>query len=168
MNTLHHTKAGAGVHLLFGTDVVTIKATSHDTSGRMLVLEVTVPPGGGPPVLHRHAYTETFYFLAGTFRVSTAGDDYRLRTFEAEAGDTVTVPSRVWHNFRNTGTTPGRFLVVHSPADMEPLLQELGVPVADPLHPPRPAGPPSAAEMQLLLERLGSYMEFLPPDQIAG
>ncbi len=156
------------MHLLFGTDVVTVKATSHDTSGRMLVLEVTVPPGGGPPLLHRHAYTETFYFLSGTFRVSTAGDDYRLRTFQAETGDTVTVPSRVWHNFRNTGPTPGRFLVVHSPADMEPLLQELGIPVADPLHPPLPTGPPSEAQMQQLLERLGAYMEFLPADQLAG
>jgi hypothetical protein len=47
MNTLHFTKAGAGVHLLLGTDVVTVKATSQETSGRMLVLEVTVPPGGG-------------------------------------------------------------------------------------------------------------------------
>jgi mannose-6-phosphate isomerase-like protein (cupin superfamily) len=168
MNTLHFTKAGAGVHLLLGTDVVTVKATSQETSGQMLVLEVTVPPGGGPPMLHRHAYTETFYFLSGTFQVSTAGDDYRLRTFQAEAGDTVTVPSRVWHNFRNTGHTPGRFLVVHSPADMEPLLQELGRPVEDPLRPPLPAGPPAEAQMQQLLERLGQYMEFLPPDRITG
>ena len=47
---------------------------------------------------------------------------------------------------------------------MENLLWEVGQPVADPLHPPLPAGLPSDAQMQQLLEQIGKYMEFLPPD----
>ncbi|MBD0256176.1 MAG: cupin domain-containing protein [Cytophagales bacterium] len=165
MNTIHLTKAGDGEHYLLGNDVITVKARGQSTSGRQLVLEVLVPPGGGPPMLHRHAYAETFYFLSGTFVVSTADAERRLRTFRAGAGDTVAIPSMVWHNFRNDGDTPGRFLVVHSPTDMENLLREHGQPVADPLRPPLP---PSGAQLRQLLEQVGKYMEFLPPDQLAG
>ncbi len=163
MNTIHFTKAGDGEHYRLGHDVVTVKATGESTSGHQLVLEVVVPPGGGPPMLHRHAYAETFYFLSGTFVVSTADAERRLRTFRAGAGDTVATPPKVWHHFRNDGETPGRFLVVHSPNDMETLLREHGQPVADPLHPPLP---PSGAQLPQLLGQLGTYMEFLPPDQL--
>ncbi len=166
MNTIHFTKAGDGAHHLLGNDVITVKATSQSTSGHQLVLEVLVPPGGGPPLLHRHAYAETFYFLSGEFVVSTADAGHRLRTFRAGAGDTVAIPSMAWHNFRNDGDTPGRFLVVHSPTIMENLLQELGQPIEDPLRPPLPAGPPSDAQMKQLLGQIGKYMEFLPPDQL--
>jgi mannose-6-phosphate isomerase-like protein (cupin superfamily) len=166
MNTIHFTKAGDGEQYLLGSDVITIKATGHATSGRQLVLEVVMPAGGGPPMLHRHVYAETFYFLSGEFEVSTADIGRRLRTFRAGAGDTVAIPSLVWHNFRNTGDTPGRFLVVHSPTDMENLLREVGQSVADPLRVPLPAGPPSDAQMQQLLAQIGKYMEFLPPHQL--
>ena len=48
MDTINVTGAGDGEHWLVGGDVTTIKASSRDTSGDLLVLDVTVPPGGGP------------------------------------------------------------------------------------------------------------------------
>ena len=62
VNNIHITKAEGGEHWLVGTDVTTIKASGRHTSGNLLVMEVNVPPGGGPPVLHRHEYSETFLF----------------------------------------------------------------------------------------------------------
>jgi len=165
-NTIHVTRDGEGEHWLVGADVTTIKASGHDTSGDLLILEVTVPPGGGPPFLHRHAYSETFRFLEGEFEVSTVDEDYAPSTVEVAAGDAVSVPSMAWHNFKNVGTTPGTFLAIHSPAVMETFIREVGRRIEDPHNPPQPQGPPSEEEMHKVMEVIGRYMEILPPDKM--
>lgn len=165
-DTIHVTRAGQGEHWLVATDVTTVKASARHTSGNLLVIEVTVPSGGGPPVLHRHAYAETFLFQEGEFEVSTADEDYVLTSFEIGAGDTVSIPSMVWHNFKNVGDGPGRFVAVHSPAVMEEFMREIGQKIDDPQNPPVPDGPPSEEEMHEMMEIIGKYMEVLPPDKI--
>jgi mannose-6-phosphate isomerase-like protein (cupin superfamily) len=166
MGTIHVTRAEEGEHWLVVTDVTTIKASGRDTSGNLLVLEVTVPPGGGPPVLHRHEYSEIFLFQEGEFEISTVDEDYSPTTFRVGAGDTVSVPSMVWHNFENVGATPGRFTAVHSPAVMEDFMREIGRRIDDPHNPPAPAGPPSEEDMRKMMEIIGEYMEMLPPDKV--
>jgi mannose-6-phosphate isomerase-like protein (cupin superfamily) len=166
MDTIHVTRAGEEERLLVGTDVTAIRASGRDTAGDLLVLEGTVPPGGGPPVLHRHVSSEVFIFLEGEFEVSTADEDHALATLRVSAGDTVSIPSMVWHNFKNVGATPGRFLAIHSPAVMEGFMRELGRPVEDPENPPESDGPPSEEEMRRMMEVIEKYMEVLPPDKL--
>jgi mannose-6-phosphate isomerase-like protein (cupin superfamily) len=167
METIHVTRAGHGEHFLVGPDMTTIKIASGAASDRMLVLEVVVPPGGGPPALHRHDYAEVFYFLAGEFEVSTADASYTLKTVTVKAGDMVSVPSMAWHNFKNVGAAPGRFIVVHSPGIMEQLIREIGQLVADPRNPPKPDGPPSDEQRQHMMSMIGRYMEMQPPEKLA-
>ena len=50
-------------------------------------------PGEGPD-LHWHPYTETWFVIEGTARI-TIGDHQLI----ANAGDTATVPTGVWHGF---------------------------------------------------------------------
>ena len=166
MDTVQVTRRGEGEHWLVVTDVTTIKASGADTSGRLLVLQVTVPPGGGPPVLHRHDYSEVFLFQDGDFEVSTVDENYVLDTIKVGAGDTVSIPSMVWHNFKNVGEVPGRFSAVHSPAVMEDFMREIGRRIEDPDNPPAPDGPPSEQEVQRMMETIGRYMEMLPPEKI--
>jgi len=166
MDTVHVTRANEGDHWLVVTDVTTIKASGEDTSGKLLVLEITVPPGGGPPVLHRHEYSEVFLFQEGEFEVSTVDENYAQSTIRVGAGDTFSVPSMVWHNFKNIGETPGRFTAVHSPAEMEDFIREIGQRIDDPDDPPAPDGPPSELEVQRMMEIIGRYMEMLPPEKI--
>ena len=166
MNAIHVTKAGQGEHWLVGTDVTTIKASGRDTSGNLLVLEVNVPPGGGPPVLHRHGYAETFLFQEGEFEVSTLDSDDALSTVRVTAGDTVSIPSMAWHNFKYVGAAPGKFIAIHSPAVMEAFMREIGQPIDDPKNPPEPAGPPSDEERHRMMEIIQKYMDILPPDKI--
>lgn len=166
MTSIKMTSTDQGEHLLVGADVLTLKASSEDTSGQMLVFETLVLPGGGPPMLHRHAYTEVFYFLEGEFEISMVDADMRLQTRSVHAGDSVAIPSMTWHNFKNVGATHGKFLAIHSPPVMEALMREIGVPVDDPYHPPIAAGPPSPEERERFMRLIGKYMEMLPPDQI--
>ena len=168
MNNIHITKAGQGKYFLVAGDVTIVRASGADTAGQMLMLEVSVEAGGGPPVLHRHGYSEIFYFLEGEFEISTADDTYKLSTHRVKAGDAVSVPSMAWHNFKNVGTTPGKFIVIHTPPVMEGFLQEAGVPIDDPLNPPKPAGPPSSEAMQRLMQTLSKYMEVLPPEKVSS
>ena len=65
-------------------------------------------PGEGPG-LHWHPYTETWVVIEGTARFTT-GD----HTFEASEGDTATVPTGLWHGFKNIGTSRLRMLCIHA------------------------------------------------------
>lgn len=166
MNTIHKTTVNQGEHLLVVTDVLTIKATGQETGEQMLVVEGRVPPGGGPPVLHRHTPAETFYILEGEFVFSMADSDRRLRVQTARVGDVVAIPPMLWHSYKNVGNVPGKYIAVLSPAGMEAFFREIGHPVSDPLNPPRPSGPPSEAQIQQMMAIIMKYMEILPPDQI--
>src|SRR3712207_4834464 len=165
-NTIHVSRAGGGEHWLFGGDVTTIKASGRNTSGDLLVLGVTVAAGGGPPSLHRHDYTETFLFQEGEFEVSSLDVDGSSGAINVAAGDTVSIPSMAWHNFKNVGAGPGRFIVVHSPAVMEEVIHQIGQRIEDPKSPPRARRPPSEEEMLSMMEAIGRHIEMLPPDKM--
>ena len=95
-------------------DYVTFKTTGADSAGRMLIFESVVPAGEGPP-LHTHAREdEMLYVLEGEFRFQIEDEIH-----EAPAGSTMYVPPLVPHCFQNTGETPGRLLIVFTPAGME-------------------------------------------------
>jgi mannose-6-phosphate isomerase-like protein (cupin superfamily) len=168
MQTVHITSNGQGKHFLVGNDVVTLKATGHETSGTMLVMEVIVPSGGGPPSLHRHQYSEVFSILKGEFEITTLDANQVPVAKKVTAGDTVAVASMAWHNFKNVGGSAGKFTVVHSSTIMENFVLELGVPISDPLKPPRPDRPPSPEDMQNMMRVILKYMEILPPEKVLG
>ena len=71
-------------HLGVVGDTYTILLTGDDTAGRYTLIDMHVPPGGGPPP-HRHDFEEMFTVLEGEveliFRgerlVAPAGDHQR-------------------------------------------------------------------------------------------
>ena len=58
-------------HIGLVGDTYTILLTGKDTAGRYCLIDMHVPPGGGPPP-HRHDFEESFTVLEGeieaTFR----------------------------------------------------------------------------------------------------
>ncbi len=166
MDTLHITRAGEGQHMLLGADVITIKAASATTAESMLVFELRVPPGGGPPTLHRHGYSEVFYILEGELEVSTLDAGNRIQTAMLASGDTIAIPSMAWHTFKNRSVSPARLLIIHSPPIMESLIHQLGQPLRNPYDLPAPAGPPSEEQRQEFMRIIGQYMEMLPPETV--
>jgi quercetin dioxygenase-like cupin family protein len=102
----------------------TITVAGRDTNGRFCVIDMHVPPGGGPPA-HRHDFEETFILLEGEVRVTFRGQTSTLR-----AGDTVNVPSNAPHHFRNESSNAARMICICSPAGTDEFFQEIGVPVA--------------------------------------
>jgi quercetin dioxygenase-like cupin family protein len=111
-------------------DTYTILLTGKETAGRFCLIDMYVPPGGGPPP-HRHDFEETFSLLEGELDVVFRGAKQVVR-----AGETIHVPANAPHQFHNSSTRPARMLCICSPAGQEEFFVEIGVPVATRTTPP--------------------------------
>jgi quercetin dioxygenase-like cupin family protein len=105
-------------------DTYTILMTGNDTAGRFCLIDMHIPPGGGPPP-HRHDFEETFIVLEGEFEVIFRGAKSVVR-----AGETINIPANAPHQFHNSSAKPVRLLCICSPAGQENFFMEVGVPVA--------------------------------------
>jgi quercetin dioxygenase-like cupin family protein len=112
------------VHLGVVGDTYTILLSGADTAGRYTLIDMHVPPGGGPPP-HRHDFEEMFSILDGEIELSFRGE-----TLVAAAGETVNIPANAPHVFRNAGDRPARLLCLCSPSGQEDFFRAVGVPVA--------------------------------------
>jgi uncharacterized cupin superfamily protein len=100
------------------------------TSGRFCVIDMHIPPGGGPPP-HRHDFEETFILLEGEMEATFRGKKSIVR-----AGVTLNIPANAPHRFHNMSALPVRLLCICSPAGQERFFMEVGVPVATRTTPP--------------------------------
>jgi quercetin dioxygenase-like cupin family protein len=117
-------------HIGLVGDTYTILLTGKDTAGRYSLIDMHVPPGGGPPP-HRHDFEESFTVLEGEIEATFRGVSSIVR-----AGQVINIPANAPHQFRNKSEQPARLLCVCSPAGQEGLFMELGVPVATRTTPP--------------------------------
>ena len=124
-------------------DTYTITVSGNDTNERFCVIDMHIPPGGGPGP-HRHDFEETFILLEGEIEVTFRGKKAIVR-----AGDTVNIPSNAPHQFHNASTGPARMICICSPAGMDRFFIEVGVPVAT-----RTTPPPTLNEKQM-----GEFLE---------
>ncbi|MEZ4531051.1 MAG: cupin domain-containing protein [Thermomicrobiales bacterium] len=98
-----------------GSEQATVLATSKETNGDLFAVELRVPPGGGPPVMHSHLPSEIYRVLAGEFTFYSTGSDGITTRRIARPGDTVTIPGNTPHTVRNESTEDAVALQVHAP-----------------------------------------------------
>jgi quercetin dioxygenase-like cupin family protein len=110
-------------HLGVVGDTYTILVTGEDTAGRYTLIDMHVPPGGGPPP-HRHDFEEMFSILEGEIELTFRGE-----TMVATAGVTVNIPANAAHVFRNASDRAARLLCLCSPSGQEDFFRAVGVPV---------------------------------------
>jgi quercetin dioxygenase-like cupin family protein len=108
-------------HIGLVGDTYTVTVSGEDTAGRFCVIDMHIPPGGGPPP-HRHDFEETFIVLEGEIEATFRGKKSVVR-----AGDTVNIPANAPHNTSSNAT---RLLCICSPAGQEKFFKEVGVKVA--------------------------------------
>ena len=117
-------------HIGMVGDTYTILLSGEDTAGRYCLIDMHVPPGGGPPP-HRHDFEEMFAVLESEIEVTFRGEKSVVR-----AGETVNVPANAPHSFINASERPARLLCVCSPAGQEEFFEAVGVPVGSRTEPP--------------------------------
>jgi quercetin dioxygenase-like cupin family protein len=117
-------------HIGLVGDTYTITLSGDDTGGRFCVIDMHIPPGGGPPP-HRHDFEETFILLEGEMEAT-----FRGKKSMVKAGDTVHIPANAPHQFHNASSRAVRLLCICSPAGLEKLFLEVGTRVATRTTPP--------------------------------
>jgi quercetin dioxygenase-like cupin family protein len=116
------------IGLVGGTYTITI--TGEDTAGRFCLIDMHIPPGGGPAP-HRHDFEETFILLEGEIEAT-----FRGKKSTVHAGDTVNIPANAPHQFHNASSRAVRLLCICSPSGQETFFREVGVEVATRTTPP--------------------------------
>jgi quercetin dioxygenase-like cupin family protein len=105
-------------------DTYTVLVAGANTAGRYTLIDMHVPPGGGPPP-HRHDFEEMFTVLDGEVELNFRGE-----SLVAKAGETVNIPANAPHAFRNAGGESARLLCLCAPAGQEEFFAQVGFPVA--------------------------------------
>ena len=111
-------------HIGLVGDTYTIVVSGEETAGRFCVIDMHIPPGGGPPP-HRHDFEETFVLLDGEMEATFRGKKTTVR-----AGETINIPANAPHQFHNSSSEPVRMLCICSPSGQEKFFAEVGVAVA--------------------------------------
>jgi len=147
-------------HIGLVGDTYTILLSGYDTDGRYCLIDMHIPPGGGPPP-HRHDFEESFTILEGEIEAT-----FRDEKSVVRAGETIYIPANAPHSFTNTSEQAVRLLCVCAPAGQEELFAQVGVPLMN-----RTASPPKldaagqAAFIKRALELAPKYRtELLKPE----
>jgi mannose-6-phosphate isomerase-like protein (cupin superfamily) len=119
-------------HIGIVGDTYTVLLSGSETAGRFCLIDMHIPPGGGPPP-HRHDFEETFILLEGSLDATFRGVKSTV-----SAGQTVNIPANAPHQFHNSSQSPVRLLCICSPAGQEDFFEEVGVRVETRTTPPPP------------------------------
>lgn len=103
-----------------------IKGDGEHTGGALGFAEAKMWPGMATPLHVHHREDEAFYILEGEIRFRRGDEE-----FTAEPGDFVFGPREVPHSFKVLDAG-ARVLVLMTPAGLEQMFIEGGVPVDDP------------------------------------
>jgi len=147
-------------HISLVGDTYTVLVSGKDTKGNYCLIDMHIPPGGGPPP-HRHNFEESFTVLTGELEVS-----FRDEKLVVRSGQTAQIPANAPHQFKNRSSSSVRLLCICAPAGLEEFFAALGTPVPSrttSLPPPDPALLTAAkAKAERLAPRFQT--EFLPID----
>lgn len=102
-----------------------ILISAEDTNGNYAVIDMLVPPGGGPgPHAHKNIQ-EMFYVVEGEIDFKMEGGSYT-----AKEGSFVNIPlGGPVHSFQNTTDKVAHLLCTVIPAGLDRFFEEIGKPV---------------------------------------
>ena len=101
--------------LQLGPDQLTVLTTSAQTNGALFAVEVRMPPGGGPPVMHRHDPDELYHVLEGEFTFYIGDPAERVERITANSGQVMPLAGGTPHTVRNESDRDAVAFVVHAP-----------------------------------------------------
>ncbi len=135
-------------HIGLVGDTYTVLLSGNDTNGRYCLIDMYIPPGGGPPP-HRHDFEESFILLTGEIEAT-----FRGQKSVVKAGETLHIPADAPHAFTNASDQAVRLLCLCAPAGQEDFFAQIGVPVAARTTPPPEQDKEAQAAMQKKVEEL--------------
>lgn len=154
-------EASDGLGLSVVGDSYRLVITGKETKGAYAVIDMLIPPGGGPGP-HAHAsFQESFHVLDGEIEVKTENGNYT-----AGKGAFVNIPlGGLVHCFNNKTDKVAHLWCVVVPAGMENLFEEIGKPAPfGTFVPPPPMDPEAQKKLREIAEKHGQ--KLFPPDYL--
>ena len=153
--------AQSGQHLSMVGDNYRLVITGEQTGGAYAIIDMLVPPGGGPGPHAHPDFQESYLVLEGEVEFKT-----EHATYTAHQGDFINIPlGGVVHRFKNKSGNRARLWCTVVPAGLDAFFREVGVPVeGDTILPPPPMGPEEMKRLQVLAEKHGQTL--FPPDYL--
>src|ERR1700744_6515668 len=112
----------AGQSLSVVGDTYRILVSGKETGGAYAVIDMLVPPNGGPGPHTHVSYQEAFYIIEGEIEVNTEDGPYI-----AKPGAYVNIPlDGPVHQFKNKTDHLAHMLCFLTPAGMEDMFREIG------------------------------------------
>ncbi|MFZ0509988.1 MAG: cupin domain-containing protein [Candidatus Nitrosopolaris sp.] len=124
-NSLIAVAAQEGPSVSVVGDTYHIVIGSEQTNGAYALIDMLIPPKGGPGP-HSHAnFQEAFYIIDGESKVIT-----KEKTYTATKGSYLNIPfNGPVHKFTNKTDKTAHILCLTTPAGMEKMFEEIGKPV---------------------------------------
>lgn len=158
----HHVPRDDGPAVWHLGALLTFKATSETTAGRLWAKELLGERGMASPV-HRHTREdEAFFVLDGEISVHIGDTVVR-----AAEGDFLWAPRGVPHAFC-VESTQARLLVVSTPGGFERFFFDTGEPARTRTIPPASDGPPDLDALVAALAGYGVDVLGPPPGPVTG
>jgi quercetin dioxygenase-like cupin family protein len=160
-NSLIVVSAQEGPSVSVVGDTYRIVIGSEQTNDAYALIDMLIPPKGGPGPHSHAAIQEAFYVIDGEIEVIT-----KEKTYTATQGSYVNIPfNGPVHKFINKTHNVAHILCLTTPAGMEKMFKEIGKPVAaDTFLPPPQLTPEELKQFQSIAERYGQ--KLYPPDYL--
>ena len=158
-NSITATDQDQGQSISVVGDTYRILISGKETGGNYAVIDMLVPPGGGPgPHSHRDMQ-EMFYVVDGEIEFTMEGGKHH-----AKKGSFVNIPfGGAVHCFKNNTDQVAHLLCTVIPSGLDAFFQEIGKPVETGTFLPPPALDGDAlARLRSLAEKYGQ--KLYPPD----
>jgi len=155
MGTAVVRRPGEGDAVWMLDSLYAIRASGEETGGTLTAMEMTIPPGMGPPP-HTHPGGESVYVLEGQVRYHIGGEIH-----EGGPGTFFHVPPGTEEHFEAAGDKPVRLLVLYTPGGIDGFFKEIGEPAQRHELPPRSETPPDLEHIAAVASKYG--MEIKAP-----
>jgi quercetin dioxygenase-like cupin family protein len=157
--TMVDNQSGQSISVVGDTYKVII--SGKETNNNYAVIDMLVPPGGGPGP-HAHAgFQELFYVLDGEVEFKNEAGKYT-----ATKGSLINIPlGGAVHGFKNISNTTAHLLCTVIPAGLDAFFQKIGKPVeTGTFLPPHVPSEEELHKLKTIAEKYGQ--KLYPPDYL--
>jgi mannose-6-phosphate isomerase-like protein (cupin superfamily) len=126
-DTSYSSQTGAVETVTVGSEKIVFRTTSEESAGALVSLDVRMPPGGGPPALHRHHPSELYRVESGELVFYVEQEGGTIERTVHTAGAVVAIAGGREHTVRNESRDEAHAFVVFAPgAEMESFARAAG------------------------------------------
>jgi len=161
VNNIRAISKNEGEHISVVGDTYRIIVSGKQSAGEYAIIDMQVPPGGGPPPHAHPSFHESFYVVEGEIAFKT-----EVGSHVAKKGDLVNIPKGgAIHGFKNISKSMARLLCTVVPAGLDDFFLAIGTPVKEGEFLPVPH--PDEEELMKLRAIAEKYGQVLyPPDYL--